>query len=357
MSLYKSNLKTGSEIFRPDWTKSINRDPEQLWLDKNENPDPILSEFISKVATSIPSKYFYSYPDLAPLYFKLANHLNVTAHNLLLSHGSDAAIRSVFEAFISNGDKVLITKPTFAMYEVYSRIYETNTLIIDYLPSREGPVMKLSLIIAELKKHKPKLFCLPNPDSPTGHLFSLRDIEEICQCCKEINSILLIDEAYYPVSKVNSVTLLKKFNNLIIIRTTAKAWGMAGLRVGFAVSSKELITKMHNVRPMYETNNIGAFIFDYMLDNYQEVLESVNRLEKSKIFFSDQLIKLGYKVINCEGNFILVNFGEKLNEIDKCLDNKVLYSKIASSHASLNNFSRFSLGTIEQMEYVLSLIN
>ena len=96
---------------------------------------------------------------------------------MLLTHGSDAAIRSVFEAFIINGDSVLITKPTFAMYEVYSKIYEANNLLINYLPSEEGPILKLETIITYLK-HKPKLFCLPNPDSPTGHIFLIDEIEE-----------------------------------------------------------------------------------------------------------------------------------------------------------------------------------
>ena len=356
MSLYLSNLKSGREISRPDWTKSIKRNPDQLWLDKNENPDPILSEHIKNIASSIPSRYFYSYPDLAPLYYKLAEHLDVSPYNLLLSHGSDAAISSIFEAFISNGDGVLITKPTFAMYEVYSKIYEANTLLLNYLPSKEGPILKLETILSALKKHKPKLFCLPNPDSPTGHIFQINDIEEICKCCKDTNTILLIDEAYYPVSKVNCIPLLNKFENLIVIRTTAKAWGMAGLRMGFAVSSKKLIIKLHNVRPMYETNNIGAFIFDKMLDNYQKVIDSVNRLNESKSFFAESLIKLGYEVFKCDGNFILVKFGDKVNNIDKCLENKVLYRKVAYAHPSLCDYSRFSLGTIEQMDYVLSLI-
>ena len=243
------------------------------------------------------------------------------------------------------------------MYEVYSKIYKCNTLLLNYLPSSKGPVLKLKTIISELKKHRPKLFCLPNPDSPTGHILALEDIEEICKSCQETNTLLLIDEAYYPVSEVDCIPLINKFDNLIVIRTTAKAWGMAGLRVGFAASSKELIIRMHNVRPMYEINNIGAYIFDKLLDNYQKVLDSANRLNDAKSFFAKSLIKLGYEVVKCDGNFILVKFGEKLNHIDKCLEGKVLYSKVASSHTSLSAYSRFSLGTKDQMKFVLSLIS
>ena len=149
MSLYLSNLKSGREISRPDWTKSI----KEILINYGLIRMKIQIQYylnILKYSIFNSIKILYSYPDLAPLYYKLAEHLDVSPYNLLLSHGSDAAISSIFEALISNGDGVLITKPTF-MYEVYSKIYEANTLLLNYLPSKEGPILKLETILSALK--------------------------------------------------------------------------------------------------------------------------------------------------------------------------------------------------------------
>ena len=100
------------DLWRPDWTKSVNRSSQALWLDKNENLDPILSNIIMEIYRSVDTEVVYGYPDLSDLYVKLAEFIGVSPTNLLFSHGSDGVIRSMFEAFISVGDKILITSPT-----------------------------------------------------------------------------------------------------------------------------------------------------------------------------------------------------------------------------------------------------
>ena len=103
--LVNSNI-VDDKLWRPDWTISSERDSNAIWLDKNENIDPELKQFIMGICLSIDGEAIYGYPDTSVLYSKLATFLKVGSSNLLLSHGSDGVIRSVFEAFISPGDKV-----------------------------------------------------------------------------------------------------------------------------------------------------------------------------------------------------------------------------------------------------------
>lgn len=109
-------------LARPLWTTGTPRDPSLLWLDKNENVDPELSVLTHRLLAETPPEAVFTYPELAPLYHKLAEANGIPADHFVLTAGSDGAIRAVFEAYIAPGDVVLHTAPTFAMYPVYSRM-------------------------------------------------------------------------------------------------------------------------------------------------------------------------------------------------------------------------------------------
>ncbi len=114
--IYKSKLQN---IYRPDWIIDSIRKSNKLWLDKNENADEILLKQTKKMLKNIDKNIIFSYPSLAPIYKKLARSLKISPKKILLSAGSDAGIKTIFETFVNEKDKVLRTNPTFAMYEIY----------------------------------------------------------------------------------------------------------------------------------------------------------------------------------------------------------------------------------------------
>src|SRR5690348_13775237 len=122
-------------LTRPDWVRNVSRDPRLLWLDKNENTDPEHIAAISRILAGIDPLAYTTYPEAPELYEKLARYLGVKPEQLLLAAGSDGIIRSVFESFVSPGDTVITTAPTFAMYDVYSRIYGARKVGLEYRPS------------------------------------------------------------------------------------------------------------------------------------------------------------------------------------------------------------------------------
>ena len=350
---FKSKLK---RVQRPDWTKNQFRASNKLWLDKNENSDKLLAAETKKLFNQITAEVIFSYPDLSSLYKKLAKNLKLNPKNLLLTAGSDAGIKTVFETFVNKGDVVLRTNPTFAMYSVYSKIFNTKEILLNYEKTNQGPKIDLKNIIKILLEKKPKLICLPNPDSPTGHSFSLAEIEILLKKALKVGSLVLIDEAYYPFYLFSSKKFIKKFSNLIITRTTAKAWGLAGLRVGYVLSSANIIKEMHKVRPMYEINNVGAELFKKCLDKKSLVKTSVSRLLKGKKYFKKEMLNLGFDVFKKEeGNFIHVNFKNHKQKILKKLSERV-YFRHNESHKSIKNFSRFTLTSKENFKKVTNII-
>jgi histidinol-phosphate aminotransferase len=351
--IFKPKLK---KVQRPNWTKSQFRNANKLWLDKNENSDKLLLKETKKLFNQVNVATIFSYPDLSTLYKKLAKNLKVNPKNLLFTAGSDVGIKTVFDAFINEGDIVVRTNPTFAMYSVYSKIFNVKEILLDYEKTEQGPKINLKKIIKIILKKKPKLICLPNPDSPTGHSFSSEEIKTLLKKARKIGSLVLIDEAYYPFYPFSSKKFIKKFPNLIITRTTSKAWGLAGLRVGYVLSSINIIKEMHKVRPMYEINNIAAELFNKYLDKKSLVRNSVRRLLEGKKYFTKEMQNLGFDFFKKEeGNFIHVNFKNHREKILKQLSKRV-YFRHNESHKSIANFSRFTLTSIENFKQITKII-
>ena len=343
-------------LTRPNWLEQKPRSENFLWLDKNENTD---NEYLSWIKTNINQKIlstdYSTYPDLRDFYYSLAKIEGVNPNNILLSAGSDGAIRTVFQAYNNEGDKVFITNPSFAMYDVYCKLYKANTNYIEYVNTDGSIKFNFNSLLENIGKLKPKLICIPNPDSPTGSILKSREILTLLEVCKKNNSLLLIDEAYYPFYNYTSLEFLKEFKNLIICRTFSKAWGLAGIRVGYLISSEEQIKIMNLTRPMYEIGALQLKISQEIIKHFHRMVQSVDRLIKGKLFFEEEMRKLNFKTLTTYGNFSHVDFGLNRDNITSELDKYILYRK-KFNHPALLNYSRFSSAPVSTMKQVVNLI-
>lgn len=342
-------------LVRPDWTKSSTRDPSLLWLDKNENTDPQLQEFIKTILHEISKNSLFTYPDPYFVYQKIAKYAGVSIENILITPGSDGVIRSVFETFINEGDIVLHTSPTFAMYPVYCKIFGARPITLNYIRKNDEPYLCFENILKHLSDFKPKLICLPNPDSPTGTTFPNNQIKQIVKQASLQGTIVLIDEAYFEFYKSSVVEMLNDYKNLIIARTFAKAWGLAGLRIGYSLASPEITKYLHKIKPMYEVGNFSLSFMDIMLSYEDEMKASVDRLLEGKNYFSSSMTSLGFKTLKNYGNFQHVNFGDKREKIHQILADLVLYRKDFSDEC-LKDYSRFSITTKDIFSKIVSRI-
>lgn len=344
-----------NQLSRPNWVKQHHRSLKKLWLDKNECADPKLNKIVLESLLHIPSESVFSYPDLDVLYNKIAKFSKVQADNILLAAGSDGAIRACFETSVTHGDKVVLTRPTFAMYDVYSKIYGAEVTWVDYDASNEGPILTAEKFISVIKKVSPKMVCLPNPDSPTGTVFSSDDLRQIVDVASEVGALMLIDEAYHPLYEWTAVPWINECEHLVVVRSFSKAWGAAGLRVGYAIANNNLITLIHQQRPMYEIGNVSAQAIEILLDYEDEMLKSVKRVNKGKEYFQNEMKKIGFSTYKSYGNFLHVKFGKYSEKIHNALDEKVYYRKDFNVPC-LDGYSRFSATTKEIFEPIVSCI-
>lgn len=342
-------------LMRPDWTRGQPRASNRLWLDKNENSDPELAVVVAHVLAQIPSEVLYAYPESAPLYAKLASHIGTKSENLMLAAGSDGVIRSVYEAFVREGDAVVRTRPTFAMYEVYSRMYGAQDIAVDYHLSNDRPILDTEAMIETIRTVRPRVVCLPNPDSPTGTVLSPDELRAVIETASEAGAVMLVDEAYFPFYEHTVAPWIDEFPHLVVARSTGKAWGMAGFRIGYAVAASEMACILHKVRPMYEASTIAIAVFERMLDKTDAMYASVARLNKGKRVFLDAMRDLGFRTHAGHGNFCHVAFDGWAERVHTALADLVYYRK-DFAEPCLQGFSRFTATTAERFEPIIARI-
>jgi histidinol-phosphate aminotransferase len=353
-NIIKKNILNDT-LIRPFGWDSTPRDTGKLWLDKNENTDPVYNKLVYEISKSIDKKFLWSYPEAASLYNKLSKLDEISVNNLILTYGSDGGIKSTFELLINPGDKVLITNPTFAMYEIYCKIYGAKIHKIEYDFNENGPLILFEDLCSDIKKLKPKLFCLPNPDSPTGSVFSNDEIIKLIDLCYNESVVLLIDEAYYPYYDNTFSSFTLKYTNLIITRTFSKAWGLAGLRLGYIIAHTELIRYLNKIKPMYEIGSYSIAFIEKALDYYDDMKKSVNRINTGKDFFIKKMISNNLPVYKNEGNFLHVSFNNLSNTIHSELEKVVLYRKDFDFNC-LKGYSRFTSTTQDNFIPIIKII-
>lgn len=343
------------DIMRPSREVSEERADTLLWLDKNENCDPDYTTFIYHALRDFPSKALLDYPNCYALYKKLALQLNVEINELFLAAGSDGVIRTVYETFVAPGDTVIYTEPTFAMYPIYAQMFGARPYLLNYEPSAAGPVLKTATVINAIKTALPKLIGLPNPNSPTGTVFAPQELQQIIEEAANAGAVILIDEAYYPFYNHTSADLIHDYPNLIIARTFSKAWGCAGLRIGYGIANHDLIRECQKMRPMYEAGALSITLAERLLDFENEMLTSVHKLNDGKGYFLSEMEQLGLRTFRAEGNFLHVDFDEYSQAIHEALTDIVLYRQ-HFAHPALAGFSRFSATTRELFTPIVNII-
>jgi histidinol-phosphate aminotransferase len=342
-------------LTRPDWTAGIYRDREQLWADKNENCDSALATVIEDIVSDLPRDALFAYPELTPLYNKLAAMDDLPAANLLLSAGSDGAIRSAFEAYVEPGDVVIHTSPTFAMYSVYCQMYGAQSVTLDYQIGDGGPILQPGIIIETIKSVSPKLVCLPNPDSPTGTVFGLDDMQAIVEAAGQSGALMLVDEAYFPFYDETILPWVLDYPHLMVTRTFGKSWGAAGLRVGYAAASREVTLMLHKVKPMYEIGSLSALILEKLLDHRDTMLQSVAALNQGRDQFQQLVKDLGYATFPSHGNFFHAAFGADAEPVHAALKD-LIYYRPGYGSGCLAGYSRFTAATPERLKPIINQI-
>ena len=311
-----------------------------VYLDANEN------SYGSPLNES-----FNRYPD--PLQFKVKKRLSeikgVPPQNIFLGNGSDEAIDILFRAFCNPGsDNVITVPPTYGMYEVSANINDVEVrkikLKTDFQPNMEG--------IAEAIDEHTKIIFICSPNNPTGNSINRDDIETILA---NFNGLVVIDEAYINYSRQKTfIQELTEYSNLVVLQTLSKAWGLAGLRIGMAFASEEIIEIFNKVKPPYNINEASQALALQALQNVEQVNNWIKETvaEREKLKLELNTLESVLTIYPSDANFILVKTIQP-KEIYQFMVNKGIIVRDRSKVELCEGCLRITIGTPHENELLI----
>ncbi|MDW7692238.1 histidinol-phosphate transaminase [Flammeovirgaceae bacterium SG7u.111] len=294
---------------------------EGVFLDANENP-----------LGSVGGGNYNRYPDpyQQEIKKKLAIIKGVQPQQIFLGNGSDEAIDLLIRAFCEpKEEKILITPPTYGMYRVSA---DVNLVEVKEVPLSPDFNLQVDEILKELDELT-KLVFLCSPNNPTGNSLRKADVEKVLEKAK---GVVVVDEAYIDFSAEESyITLLDRYPNLVVMQTFSKAWGLAGLRLGMAFASPELIGFINKIKPPYNINQLTQEKALESLGQYTSQKKMVEEILKERKGLAEELKSLPTvrKIYPSDANFLLV-------KIDDATE---VYNKLVSKHVIVRNRSSVQL--------------
>ncbi len=294
---------------------------------------------------------FNRYPD--PLQFKVKKRLSeikgVPPRNIFLGNGSDEAIDILFRAFCNPGsDNVITVPPTYGMYEVSANINDVEArkikLTTNFQLNMEG--------IAEAIDEHTKIIFICSPNNPSGNSINRNDIETLLA---NFNGLVVIDEAYINYSRQKTfIQELTEYSNLVVLQTLSKAWGLAGLRVGMAFASEEIIEIFNKVKPPYNINEASQALALQALQNVEQVNNWIKETvaEREKLKSELNTLESVLTIYPSDANFILVKT-IRPKEIYQFMVNRGIIIRDRSKVELCEGCLRITIGTPNENELLI----
>jgi len=263
------------------------------------------------------------YPDsrASELRRLLADKLRVNEESILVGSGSTELIRLTALAYFGRGDSVLIVEPTFGEYQVACQI--SGASIIKQRRAENSFQLDIEETVKLIHHHRPKGIFIDNPNNPTGQYLSLAEFEKLLDAGK--NSLVVLDEAYITfVDNVWSSLDMIRGNNLLILRSMTKDYALAGLRLGYGVGGKEIISTLSRICPPWNVNAVAqqAGLVAVAAEGYLRQCQI--KLKPAKNYLVTELSRLGLPPVPSAANFLLVEVGSAPEFRQKLLQRRVL---------------------------------
>lgn len=328
---------------------SVGRDIEGgLCLDRNERPTKFPDKVLDEMLETMSGHVLNFYPDPSGLYKKLSRWLDLPQEQIYVTNGITEGIRIVFETLSRPKDEVVITDPTYPMYRIYSEIYETACRSVYY-----GHDLKLRFEeILDVINDNTTLVCIANPNLPIESVIDPDAIGAIAEKCQRHNAAFVIDEAYSFFGAPSVIKLVNKYDNLIVLQTFAKAFGLAGIRLGYMVSKADNIDYLSKTRSIVETNSAAVAIGEYMLDHIEILHDFVRQVKEGRDYIRREMDRLRIRWFGGEYTNAILFFMKDKTEVSTLigdLKKQKIYIR-GSFGPPIENCARLTIAPKEEMK-------
>lgn len=322
-----------------------------LKLNTNENPYPPSPKVIQAITSEVGKDLrLYPSPTMENLREEIANYYHLKMENIFIGNGSDEVLAFSFMAFFEPGKEILFPNITYSFYPVYAKLFnitykevalkEDFTLEIENFFDSEGGVI------------------FPNPNAPTSVYLPLEQVEKIVK--NNPNTVVIVDEAYIDFAPKSAVSLVDKYDNLLVIQTMSKSRSLAGLRVGFTLGNEKLIQALIRMKDSFNSYPIDRLAMagaTAAIKDKAYFEETTEKIIATRAWVTDQLGALGFKVLPSATNFVFASHpkiaAENLYETLREQDILIRYF----DKKPVDNYVRMTIGTDEEMKRFMEAVN
>jgi histidinol-phosphate aminotransferase len=319
---------------------------DAIKLASNENPLGPSPYAMEALRGSIANVNYY--PDGNCYYLKrdLAASLGCTEGQLIIGNGSDELLKMIAEAFLNPGEELIFAKPTFSEYEFVGRVMDAVPVAV---PVDNNFAHDLQAMAGRVSK-RTKIVFICNPNNPTGNIVARTDLESFLGAIPE-HVLVVIDEAYKEYvtdpSYPDSLAYVKEGRRLISLRTFAKIYGLAGLRIGYGIASPEIISLINRVKEPFNVNYLAQVAARAALKDDEHLRRSREMVISGKSFLYEAFDRLGLKYVPTQANFIFVDIGMDSRSAFLSLIREGVIVRTGDIFGC-PNFIRVTIGTPEQ---------
>jgi len=315
-------------------------------LASNENPVGPSPKALQAITDLMPELSRYPLGDVFYLREALAAKLGVSGDKLIFGTGSNEIIELVIRTFLKDDEHVLSPAPSFSVYGIIS---QAAGFSCNWVPVKSDFKFDFEALAGAINK-KTRIIFLANPNNPTGEFFTKAELEGFL---KKVPSdvIVVMDEAYVEYVDAadfpDTLELMKDYRNLFIMRTFSKAYGLAAIRVGYAIGDEEAIDLLNRVRQPFNTNMVAQVAAQAALADEDHLKKVLKENKDGKEYLYAEFEKLGLSYVPTQANFILVNVKDGEKVFNELLKKGVIVRYLGPG---LAEYVRTSVGTKEENE-------
>ncbi|HAV5501142.1 TPA: histidinol-phosphate transaminase [Acinetobacter baumannii] len=316
-----------------------------LKLNTNENPYPPSPKVVEAVQAVLHEQAdvlrLYPDPDATALKQAIAKQQNIDVSQVFVGNGSDEVLAHIFKAFFLQDEPILYPDITYSFYPVYSQFFGTKT--------KEIPLNENFEIDVRDYTQPNGGVIITNPNAPTSIALSLAEIEQVLQA--NLDRVVVIDEAYVDFGAESAVSLINRYENLVVCQTTSKSRSLAGLRVGFAIAQSHLIAALEAVKNSFNSYPIDRFAIAAAVASFEDQAyfeEQCQKVITSREKLVRDLTVLGFNVLPSKANFIFATHSQHdAGQLAQKLREKGIIVRYFNK-PRINQFLRITVGTDEQ---------
>lgn len=349
-SLFAKHV-AGIEPYRAVNTTGPSSAADALKLDWNESTVPPPPSVIRSVMDYIQGGSLHLYPDIDPAELRelVARYCEVGEHQVELFNGSDTAHEYICRSLIDPGDEVVVFQPTYDNFRVSALASGARVKQVRLPDPFEFDV---DLAVRNIDA-RTKLVYLVNPNNPTGYLVSSEEIRALLQ--KLRRGILLVDEAYFEFCGVSAKALLAEHRNLVLTRSLSKAFGLAAIRMGYVLAGAEVIAQLNRIRNPKHINGLAHVAAVAALRDTGYVQRFVAAVNDARGYVAREFPRHGLQVRLTPANFFMLRVSDPAEAL-AALQARNIFVRDRSSIEGLSGYLRITLGTVVQMDRVLTAL-